>query len=259
MFEVQVVSKIVAVVGLCAHLQEACLQINTKNASVGLRCEDYAVAFYNRSSVPLKDCKLHCIQWRNCVGINYNHVRNYCLLFSSFCALAQPDDEFIMLRYIDHVVYRDECLRWLPFLDALPSGGAVFLRTVTGKIKQLLARGRIGQAVIPGKLFTGRLDLISVYNGDATWITDDIEYLDIHPACFGVWTYYDSRSGLGLPSGAVQGGWLRDGTPLYVAQVSGSFGYYNPVSGQASISSGGVDNSRKMDILVVWNRWLLRG
>ena len=164
-----------------------------------------------------------------------------------------------MLRYVDRVVSHDECLRWLPFLDALPSGGVVFLRTVTGKIKQLLARGSIGQAVIRGKLLAGRLELISVYNGGNPWITDNIEYLDIHPACFGVWTYYDSRSGLGLPSGAVQGGWLTDGTPLYVAQVSGSFGYYNPVSGKASISYGGIVNSHTMDILVLhdWMMWKL--
>ena len=258
MFEVLVVSKIVAVVGLCAYLPEACIQINTRNTGVDLRCEDHAVAFYNRSNVPLKDCKLQCIQRSNCVGINYNHVRNYCLCFSSLCALTQPDDEFIMLRYVDRVVSHDECLRWLPFLDTLPSGGVVFIRSGTGEIKQLLARGSIDQAVIPGKLLAGRLELISVYNGDNPWITDNIEYLDIHPSCFGVWTYYDSRSGLGLPSGAVQGGWLTDGTPLYVAQVSGSFGYYNPVSGKASISFGGVVNSRTMDILVVvWPRWLL--
>ena len=68
-----------------------------------------------------------------------------------------------------------------------------------------------------------------------------------------------------LPSGVVQGGWLTDGTPLYVARiwrndvVSSSLGYYNPVNGQAFTSQGaGVVDSREMDVLVVvWPRRLL--
>ena len=160
MFTVQVISKILTalVIVSCAFLPEACLLIETRDTGPGLRCEDNDAAFYNSSSIPLMDCKLQCIQRSNCVGINYNHVRNYCLLFASFCPLAQPDDEFIILRYVDH----DECLRWLPFLDILPSGGAVYNKGSSGEISQLLARGSIGGAVVPGKLLIGNLQLISV-------------------------------------------------------------------------------------------------
>ena len=65
------------------------------------------------------------------------------------------------------------------------------------------------------------------------------------------------KSGLGmdLPDGAIQGGWLPDGTPLYVARVMGisgtSLGYYNPNMEKGIITDGGQIIRDVMDILVL--------
>ena len=47
-------------------------------------------------------------------------------------------------------------------------------------------------AVIPGKIYTNSLNLYSAYNGGSRRITNNIDYLDIHPSCFAVWVPHNS-------------------------------------------------------------------
>ena len=88
--------------------------------------------------------------------LTYNHVKNYCLLFSVFCTLVKRDKDFIMRRYVDDVVSRGECIRWIRFPGILPIGGIV-INAPIGMAPQLLARGSIKKAVVPGKLYTSNL------------------------------------------------------------------------------------------------------
>ena len=243
----------VLIVHLCAYLNEACTQIDMKEAVIGHRCEDRAVAFHNISLIPPRECTLLCMQRRTCVQVDYNHVNNYCLLFSIFCTLVQPDKDFIMLRYVDDVVSRDECIRWIRFPGILPTGGIV-TNAPNGMVPQLLARGSIKKAVVPGKLYIPSLRLWLMYDGENRQIKNNIEYLDIHPSCFGMWVPFKSGLGMNLPDGAVQGGWLPDETPLYVARVMGingtSIGYYNPNMDKGIITDRGQIIRDVMDILV---------
>ena len=246
---------------LCAYLSKACTQSNVKETDVGYRCEDSAEAFHNMSMIPPRECTLLCLQWTSCVQVNHNRVEHYCLLFSSFCTLVQLDEEFTTLRYVDDVVTRDECIRWVRFPGTLPTGGIV-INAPYGMTPQLLARGSIEAAVIPGKLYTNILSLWSVYDGQIRQITNNTEYLDIHPSCFAVWVLYNSGLGMDLPDGAVKGGWLSDGTPLYVARVMGirgtSLGYYNPSMDKGIIGDGGQIIRDVMEILVLmWRNYLL--
>ena len=60
------------------------------------------------------------------------------------------------------------------------------------------------------------------------------EHMVVDPACSYVWLMY--WAGDSIPEGAVVGGRLLDGTPLYVAVTLGlsstrPIGYYNPLSG----------------------------
>ena len=153
----------VLIMQLYAYPSEACTQMNMKEAVIGYRCEDRAVAFHNISSIPLRECTLLCVQRRTCVQVDCNHVNNYCLLFSVFCTLAQPDKDFTMLRYVDDVVSRGECIRWIRFPGILPTGGIV-INAPSGMVPQLLARGSIEPAVIPGKLYTSTLRLWLIAN-----------------------------------------------------------------------------------------------
>ena len=240
----------VLIVQLCGYLSEACTQMNMKEAAIGYRCEDGEVASHNISLIPQRECTMLCLQRPDCVQVNYNYVNNYCLLFSSFCTLAQSDEEFTMLRYVDDVVSRGQCIRWVEFPGTLPTGGIV----INGP-NQLLARGNIDDAVIPGKLYTRNLKLYSAYNGGSRRITNNIEYLDIHPSCFVVWVPHISGLGMDLPDGAVQGGWLSDGTPLYVARAMGirftHMGYYDSNMDKAIVIDGTQLIHNEMDILVL--------
>ena len=243
---------------LIVNLVGACRSRSKQGVVVRYRCEEEDTAFRNISIASREDCTLLCTQTSNCVQINYNRVNKYCLLFSNYCTLAQPVEEVSMLRFVDDLVPRDECIHWIPFTGTLPSSGVV----VNGN--HLMARGTINSKIIPGKLYKESLELWSVHNGERSMITDNIEYLDIHPSCFGVWVPYSAGLGVGLPTGAVRGGVLTSGLPLYVARavnsmsVWTSMGYYDPDRDLAIITNEEALTRTEMDILVlVWLRYIV--
>ena len=245
---------------ICANLVGACRYRHTRGAVIGYRCENEGTAFRNISSITSEKCTLQCMKQSSCVQINHNNVGNYCLLFSNFCTLVDPEEKFTILRLVDDIVHRDECIRWISFTGTIPSSGPV-INAPAGIAEQVVARGTINNEVIPGKLYASIHELWSVYNGQAKRITNNVEYLDIHPSCFGVWVPYSSDVGMDLPAGAIQGGVLMSGTPLYVAKASNnvrpgtSLGYYDPNIERAIHSDGGKVTSTQMDILVlVWTR-----
>ena len=245
-------------VWLSVYMTEACTQWNFFS---GYRCEDRSDPLQNISSLLWEECTLLCTQRADCVQVNYNHVGKNCLLFSSFCALAEPDEEFVMLRFADDVVARDECARWSPFTGVFPTGG-IIINAPVGYSEHLLVRGTLNSDIIPGKIYTKNWHFYSAHDGQSKRITTNIEYLDIHPSCFGVWVPYTSGLGKGLPEGAVQGGLLTSGTPLYVARTSNgispgtSMGYYDPNMDAGVIIDAGVITRTQMDILVLI--WLTR-
>ena len=235
MSEVPEVSKAasVPIILLFVDLAKTC---SMWEQNIGYRCEDFfAVAFRNDTFLTPRQCKLQCLQRPKCVQVDYSRVANQCLLYSSYWALLQPDEEFTSVRYNSEIVSRDACFRWIPFNDTIPTSGVV-INAPSGLEPQLVARGEISTAVLPGKLFISSFGLWSVLNNNARRITDNIEYFDIHPSCIGVWIPYNSGSGIDLPYGAVQGGWLSDGRPLYVARLGTPIlhlGYYDPATGKA--------------------------
>ena len=229
--------------------------------NVCYRCEDFVFACRNDTFITPMECKLQCMQRPGCVQVDYSHVANQCLLYSSHCALLQPDEEFTSVRYKDECVSRAECIRWIPFNGTIPTG-RVIISTPSAVAPQLLARGEFNLAVIPGKLSINNLVLWSVFNYLPRRVTDNIQYLDIHLSCTGVWIPYVAGSGIELPGGAVQGGWLTDGSPVYVAKMGSPrlhFGYYDPEDGKAFYSNNGNKViATEMDILVLlWLNYLI--
>ena len=255
------VTKVVRVFisGLCACLLEACIQRNLREAGIGYRCHDNTYVYRNISVVSTKKCTQRCVHQSDCVQLNHNHVGGYCLLFSSFCTLAQPDEEFTMQRFMYDVVSHDECARWVAFPGYIPGSG-VIISGPDVPVPLLLARGEMSDWVIPGKLYSGSLALWSVYDDKATHVTRNVQYLDIHHSCFGVWVPYNASLGIELPHGAVKGGWLPGGSPLYVAkifhdeQMRSTLAYYNPSVSKAIGTVGGTFTRTIMDILVL--KWL---
>ena len=57
---------------------------------------------------------------------------------------------------------------------------------------QMLVRGNIGTATMIGKLYKTDLKLCAANAGRGQRITNNIEYFDIHPTCFGRWVTFHS-------------------------------------------------------------------
>ena len=121
---------------------------------------------------------------------------------------------------------------------------------------QLLGRGRVGTAVVLGKLKPSIPTLRAAYQGKSLKISDNLEYVTINPTCVGRLVPYHGGMGRELPTAAVRGGVLPHGTPLYAAHAQPgekqpSFCYYNPGIDRAVIAFGGEFIQEEMEILVV--------
>ena len=234
---------------------EACRERASKGEILGYRCPETGSTFTNTPASSTEECTMKCIYSPDCVVANYNEAGDYCILFSNICVMAQYDAEFIMMPLPDYYIPHQECLLWTPFTGSWPTGRVVVLRDRDAP--QLLARGNIGTATVIGKMYKNSLNLWTAYEGQGMTVTDSIEYFEIHPTCFGRWVNFESGMGGELPSGAVKGGALTDGTPLYVAKARhssddhASLGYYHPRLDRAVIAVGGEELREEMDILIV--------
>ena len=243
------------IIWICIYEVKACIEKAIKEEIMGYICPESDSAFHNTSSIVAKECVLQCIYRPECVLAVFN-AREHCILFSSLCTVAQHDEESTMIPLPNYHIPHQECLRWIPFAGAWPTGRVV-VHEDAPNTPQLLARGNIGSAVVIGKLYRKTLQLWTVYEGNGKRITNKIEYFDIHPTCFGRWVTFRGGLGRDLPSGAVKGGTLTNGIPLYVvkAQHQGgdhaSLGYYNSELDRAVITVGGEEIHEEMEILVV--------
>ena len=85
--------------------------------------------------------------------------------------------------------------------------------------------------------------------------TTVFEVLLVSEVCSLRWVYHDASRGKPLPTGAVAGGHLADGTPLYVAVIYATanlhvIGYYNHAIGMGTCNYQGVTNAQEMELLV---------
>ena len=235
---------------------EACREMASKGEILGYRCPETGSTFTNTPASSTEECTMKCIYSPDCVVANYNDPGDYCILFPNICPMAQYDAEFIMIPLPNHHIPHEECLRWLPFAAAWPTGRVVVHHDASYP-SQLLTRGTIGAATVIGKMYKDNLQLWTAYEGQGKRVTNNIEYFGIHPTCFGRWVSFESGMGGELPSGTVKGGALTDGTPLYVAKAQhpngdrASLGYYHPRLDAAVIAVGGEEIREEMEILIV--------
>ena len=234
---------------------EACRERASKGEILGYRCPETGSTFTNTPASSTEECTMKCIYSPDCVVANYNEAGDYCILFSNICPIAQYDAECIMIPLPNYHIPHQKCLRWTPFTGTWPTGRVVVHHDPN--TPQLLARGNIGTAKVVGKLYKNTLKLWTAYEGQGRRVTNNIEYFEIHPTCFGRWVSFENGMGGELPSGAVKGGALADGTPLYVAKAQhqngdrASLGYYHPRLDAALITVGGEEIREEMEILIV--------
>ena len=143
------------------------------------------------------------------------------------------------------------CIQWGRDVEV----GREPVQVYTGHEMILVSRIRHGNSVIIGKLGTTRF--LANFEGqsfEAVSTDYNIEVLTIDDAC--TWSWLTYTSGEVLPVGAVIGGHLNSGSPIYVAKmhnglVEPAFGYYSTDNSLGNYELYGAQTASTMDILVI--------
>ena len=158
-------------------------------------------------------CLWHCLRRHNCLMLMYNTQHHYCLLVDDSCKEAEFDDS-VTMTYLgplrnggdngDHV-----CLQWRKTEDDWPQNLIIVNDHLWGR-DYAVARISVGDILLPGAYIKG--DTKSTIDGSKQ-MTDTGEYLLVHPTCSVLWLAWDTTSGSDLPTGAIVGGHLANGSP----------------------------------------------
>ena len=220
----------------------ACEPRHTIRPLHGLRCLTTVSTAVWQTARP--QCVWLCLHMKTCHYINYNAHAGQCELGLGQCKSLQPDIG-IMVNAFGPL--RLGCLHW-------GSKQKPGWEPVQEQNRGLyVARSASGDAVLIGKLNTKQNKLRANSEGAVIVTDQDIEILLLDTACPFPWMPY--MAGEPLPSGAVVGGHLADGTTTYVVKVThngkANFGYYEPKSALAYYVYHGARMATSMDILVL--------
>ena len=223
---------------------------------VGYRCQPHDdTTITQLGNMGWDQCMGYCLHNSNCTLVTYDAALMACILYANMCSnmtQTNSDVRTIILSPIPR-----KCLEWRQF-DALWPENLVIVNEI----------GASGFNYAVARLTSGSRALPARYNPETSFITTDgaeevttgtAEYLTIDPHCPFKWVTWTNTSGNDLPAGAVMGGHLENGTPLYVAKAwLNLWGgiwmicYYNPETGQAPVHfEGRVYDTTNMDILVI--------
>ena len=213
----------------------ACRKSYLQQARQGYMCLSSNDIFYNASTTAYPQCLWHCVRRTNCLMLMYNTQHHYCLLANDSCKEAELDDSVIM-TYLGPLSNDSDngghvCIQWKRNEGDWPQN-LVVINDIKKADDYAVARVSVGDFLLPG----------AYRNGNTKSAMDGIrqssyagEYLLVHPACLVMWVSWDSTSGSHLPTGAIVGGHLANGSPLYIAKGwakldTMKIGYYNPVT-----------------------------
>ena len=205
-------------------------------------------------SVSLVDrsrCQWQCLR-QNCSYINYHPDSNQCEI-----GLGQCESLVSAVGVMVNVYWqpRDNCLHWGSYQEP----GRVAVGEGGRSVPSYAGLTKIGEAMVLGKFLAipGSLHIWVNNHGTETAVLDGsgygVEVLTTIVGCPSFWVPY--TGGDQLPSGAVVGGYLMDGTATYVARkhhvTDVAIGYYNTESEIIYFGSAGARTSRTMEILVL--------
>ena len=176
-------------------------------------------------------CFLLCMRHLDCILMEHNEDGKVCKLSKGLCYEAEGRGDVVLTALGPP---RLGCVEWRRKSDTLPQN-LVWVSEVgsMGKDK-VLGRLLIGDLLLPG-FSTGAISVTSTYNSKR-YSNSVTEFLWVSPGCPILWVPLSGIPGADLPTGALVGGHLDDGTHLYVAKawVANAvfrLGYYNPVTG----------------------------
>ena len=226
-----------------------CQQRHTQPPRVSHRCVTDTEMYANKT-VKQRHCMLLCMRDPSCQVINFNVMRNYCLLGHRSCLFLERDENYVTIP----MKITMPCLKWIP------TAGNDIYKVISSQPSAITNVIRVTKEEneIPGKWGVGWDIVHYAYKGEEKidW-KEAAEFLTLSPVCTISWVPYDSASGQQLPVGAVIGGHLNNGT-LYIARTgsgqspSHSTGYYDKSNGFGHFPNGDVDHVfNEFEILVV--------
>ena len=221
----------------------------TREPLYGHRCMAGSEAAVSQVDRPR--CQWQCLR-QNCSYINYNPDSDQCEIGLGQCESLAPTAGVMVNVYWQP---RDDCLHWASYQEpgrlAVGEGGR--------SVPSYAGRTKIGEAMVLGKFLAipGSLHIWVNNQGSLLAISDGsgngIEVLTTIAGCPLFWVPY--TGGGPLPSGAVVGGYLTDGTATYVARkhhvTDVAVGYYNTEIEMIYFASGEARTSRTMEVLVL--------
>ena len=197
----------------------------------------------------------HCLHNNNCTLVTYNAALMECILYADMCSNLIQANSHIRTTILSPTPIK--CIEWRQFDAPWPENLVV-----------VNEKGDSGANFAVGRLTSGSRTLPAKYNPQTSFITTDgvekvttgkAEYLIIDPHCPYQWVTWMDTSGNDLPAGAIVGGHLENGTPLYVVKgwlnkYGGVWviGYYNAQTKQVYLRyDGRLFDTTTMDILVM--------
>ena len=205
------------------------------------------------SKIDRPRCQWQCLK-QNCSYITYNPEGDQCEIGLGKCESLVPSAGAIVNVYWQP---RDVCLHWGSYQEP----GRVAVGGGDYDTPMYAGRTMIDEAMVLGKFMAAPNNLHMWLNnqGERRNIAQEpgtvLEVLTTAAGCPIFWVPY--TGGKPIPSGAVVGGYLTEGTATYVARKSfndiWSCGYYNTETEMIYYEYDGVKTSNSMEVLVlIW-------
>ena len=208
----------------------ACRSSHVNRALAGYHCPGENNLIKNVSNVDQPQCFYLCMQHNSCILIAYDADERQCKLSSEVCQEAAEHGHFALTALGPP---RSSCMEWQKTGASWPP--SVVVVNEVGEVGNNFAVGRFedGGLLLPAWCDGGG-DCKSTHE-TVYYTSTSGEYLLVTPGCPILWVPWSGTPGEDLPTGALVGGHLSDGTKLYVAKawVGNTvfrLGYYNPVT-----------------------------
>ena len=193
-------------------------------------------------------CEWKCLSMESCLYVNMNPSNASCELGVGGCISVVPSAGYMVKVF---TISSRICLLW----SLEEQMGREPVKVNDGSQGLYVSRVHVDNALIIGKLVVGSDKFWANFEGRLSVASATGKVLTIDEACIWSWLLY--TCGKALPVGAVIGGHLASGSPIYVAKRVDhqygrlAFGYYSIECVLGNHELDGARTTTKMDILVM--------
>ena len=243
----------------CSFFTNGCRSLYVIMDITGYRCSpNEDISMKQLADIRWEQCRWQCQGCNNCTVVTYDAGAMECTLFANTCTNMSKANSDVRTLILDPSPVC--CLTWRFHDDPWPDNLVVVNEVGASSADYAVGRLTSGSRMIPARYNLENV-FITTYGGQKV-DTGTAEYLIVHPKCPVQWVTWTSTSGNDLPAGAIVGGHLENGMPLYIAKawlfdLVWVIGYYNPETRVGHFWFGAAKDTTVMDILVLlW--WINR-